>query len=226
MKTCRKCLESKDLTQFHNQRGGKFGVRATCKSCSALYVKENRVEINIRRAAWRAKNPTGDLAYRERTKAQKRTKSAEHYQRNQKQLAEKRAASKEKNRLKNQAYYRQHKDRLLTANALWRAANPERNKERLRKWQRANPGMQALLRRKRKILQKQATPNWANNDAMAALYATAAGLNMLLGEWHHVDHIVPLSSRIVCGLNCEANLRVVSGLENMKKGNRHWPGMP
>jgi hypothetical protein len=42
----------------------------------------------------------------------------------------------------------------------------------------------------------------------------------------HVDHIVPLVSKFVCGLHCEANLQLLPGPENQRKGNRVWPDMP
>lgn len=41
----------------------------------------------------------------------------------------------------------------------------------------------------------------------------------------HVDHIVPLQSNWVCGLHCEANLRVIPGAENESKRNFWWPQM-
>lgn len=41
-----------------------------------------------------------------------------------------------------------------------------------------------------------------------------------------VDHVIPLRSKLVCGLHNEFNLRVIPAIENNKKGNRYWPDMP
>lgn len=47
-----------------------------------------------------------------------------------------------------------------------------------------------------------------------------------LGVRFEVDHIIPLQSRLVCGLHNEFNLRVITAKENNAKGNRYWPDMP
>lgn len=67
---------------------------------------------------------------------------------------------------------------------------------------------------------RRATPQWADLEAIDRLYQVAK----ILGA--HVDHIVPLSSPIVCGLHVEANLRLTQPSENREKSNRHWPDMP
>lgn len=67
-----------------------------------------------------------------------------------------------------------------------------------------------------------ATPPWFNDEmyrAMKAIYNSAKP-----GE--EVDHIVPLSHPLVCGLNVPWNMRVISKKGNQMKSNNVWPDMP
>ena len=79
---------------------------------------------------------------------------------------------------------------------------------------------------KRRASKKQAVPGWMNKAAVEAIYEKARKFTELTGEPFHVDHIVPLTSDIVCGLHWEGNLQVLPGAENLSKANRVWPDMP
>lgn len=67
-----------------------------------------------------------------------------------------------------------------------------------------------------------AAPPWITLeqiDQMRKIYTLApAG--------HHVDHIVPLSSPIVCGLHVPWNLQHLPDKQNLHKSNDMWPGHP
>lgn len=71
-----------------------------------------------------------------------------------------------------------------------------------------------------------ATPAWANVSKILAIYEIAQEITKLTKVKHHVDHVVPLKSLLVCGLHCEDNLQILSEVDNLKKQNRHWPNMP
>jgi hypothetical protein len=78
---------------------------------------------------------------------------------------------------------------------------------------------------KRRLLVLQATPCWANQSAIRAVYESVQKIEKLTGVKHAADHIVPLNNSLVCGLHVEHNLQVLTAKDNAKKGNRHWPDM-
>lgn len=60
---------------------------------------------------------------------------------------------------------------------------------------------------------KQATPQWTNKREINEIYANRP-------DGHHVDHIVPLQGKNVCGLHIPENLQYLPALKNFRKGNR------
>jgi hypothetical protein len=57
-------------------------------------------------------------------------------------------------------------------------------------------------------------------------YTGAKTMTQLIGKPYHVDHVVPLKSKLVCGLHVPANMQILPGADNSAKGNRYWPDMP
>lgn len=88
------------------------------------------------------------------------------------------------------------------------------------RWRNNNPNKARAIYSKRRSVKLQAMPKWANQQKIQEFYETADGLNMLTGIWHEVDHIVPLQSKVVCGLHCEANLQILTMSENRTKSNK------
>lgn len=73
---------------------------------------------------------------------------------------------------------------------------------------------------------KRATPSWCDLSEVAKIYAQARALTKQTGIQHHVDHIVPLRGRTVCGLHVPANLRVITAKKNWQKHARFIEGNP
>lgn len=102
----------------------------------------------------------------------------------------------------------------------------EEERQRLRLLKRNNPGKVNADTAKRRATKLQATPSWVNLKNIKRVYEEADRIEKETGIPQHVDHVVPLKSKLVCGLHCEANLRIIPASENVKKGNRTWPDMP
>ena len=83
----------------------------------------------------------------------------------------------------------------------------------------AQGGFRANGVRSRRI--KYAMPQWADSDAIKAVYARARTLTALTGIKHSVDHVIPLNGKTVCGLHVETNLQVLMADANSSKGNQH-----
>jgi hypothetical protein len=76
------------------------------------------------------------------------------------------------------------------------------------------------------IKYKRAQPKWADTRAIREMWKESKRLTAATGIQHSVDHIVPLTNPIVCGLHWEGNMRVIPLEHNLKKSNNIWPDMP
>ncbi len=73
---------------------------------------------------------------------------------------------------------------------------------------------------KRRAALKIATPSWVDHAAIEAFYVEARRLTAETGILHEVDHIVPIQGKRVCGLHVEANLQILTKIDNVKKHSR------
>lgn len=98
----------------------------------------------------------------------------------------------------------------------YHVADRERSRERARQYQRDNPEKVCAAVKARARRNRLATPAWADLVAIKAFYlACPKGM--------HVDHIIPLRGKNICGLHVLENLQYLDAVENIRKGNR-WDG--
>lgn len=98
--------------------------------------------------------------------------------------------------------------------------DPTKERAKAREWRQKNHANKAANTAQYRARQRKAMPSWADPEAIKRFYDAARILTELSGEPWHVDHIVPLRGKNVCGLHCEANLQLLPGPENQSKGNR------
>lgn len=186
--------------------------------------KESLIEIKKREArdrsaAWYVANKDRAAeygsAYRAANKEKISTSNALYRGKKKEELASKKSD-----------YVKKNKQKVASYHAARYSAKKEEIRKRVSAWKRANPHKVNALKVKREADRLKATPLWVSALAVELFYKSAREKSERTGDVWHVDHIVPLRSKLVCGLHCEFNLQVISGEENMRKSNRHWPDMP
>lgn len=123
------------------------------------------------------------------------------------------------------------KERLPSELELWvdfelkkRAKAQEKDRLKAAKKAQTAQNLPALKRHhtaKRRAAFDQQLPMWADLDAIRAVYQQARNLTQTTGTQHHVDHIIPLNGKLVCGLHVHNNLQVITATENVRKHNRY-----
>ncbi len=130
---------------------------------------------------------------------------------------------------KNVAWQKANPDKVAATHQRYLDKVPGRRARRVRAtlaWQTKNRGRVAAIEAGRKAAKLRATPSWANQFFIEEAYDLAQRRTKATGIRWEVDHIVPLRSRLVCGLHVEHNLCVIPKSTNAAKGNRFWPDMP
>lgn len=121
--------------------------------------------------------------------------------------------SKEKQRKAAREWRTRNLERERKRERSWHHNNLERSRSRARRYNRENPKSVCarVLARAKRV--KQATPPWADLGAIREFYRNRP-------EGYHVDHIVPINGKNVCGLHVIGNLQYLPASENLSKGNR------
>lgn len=105
-------------------------------------------------------------------------------------------------------YYKNNKSKVLS---------------QVKSWKQLNKSKVRAIRATYKCIKRNASPSWLTNEQKSqieSIYWLARLQQELTDEQYHVDHIVPLKGKTVCGLHVPWNLQVMSAKENMTKGNK------
>jgi hypothetical protein len=202
-KQCLICKIEKSTGEFYISKKSKDGFGPYCKECHKTAVKLRY-----------AKNPEpgktrSRLNYILRPEQVKK-ESQEWYNKNLEKSKDQKKRWSKKNRDKHKRYWKK-----------WAMLHPEECKaqaKRNREKHKPRNIAQSALRKARKL---QATPSWADQDAIREIYKEAHFLTQQTGRKYHVDHIVPLRGKMVSGLHVEHNLQILPAIQNMSKGNQY-----
>jgi 5-methylcytosine-specific restriction endonuclease McrA len=124
---------------------------------------------------------------------------------------------------RNFRYRAENKDQILTRKAEYRRDNKKKIAAYDAKYGVINRDKINAKHSKRRAAKLQATPAWlaaGELEQMRELYTCAQMFKLYTGQDYHVDHIVPLRGKNVCGLHVPWNLQVILAKENLSKSNK------
>jgi hypothetical protein len=226
-KKCTKCKAHKLLTEFGKDKTRADGLQYTCRACTQSANKEwyaankDRRRITIDR--YRQENPEAvkqrNLAWREANK--------DHVKATQKAYSE---ANKEAQKAYRAQWHQENKERRAAQKKVWYALNKdkiaEKYKAKAKEWRIKNRPLIAAHSNARRAKILGATPLWADLEAIKDFYIAASAFKLYTGQEYHVDHVVPIKGKTVCGLHVHNNLQLLLARDNQSKGCHCWPDKP
>jgi len=199
----RKEAKSLGLKKYFTGKMCKYGHIAErqvqdgkCIECRDLYYKNNKDMYRKSSAAYKKRNP---LKIKEQWQ--------NYYQRD----AVKKARSKYY-----KDYYIKNEETIVKRKKQWYIENPRYNKQ----YRECNPSKISLLIRQYLQSKKCATPRWYESELIKRIYLKRNELSKLWNIVLHVDHIIPLQGKNVCGLHCWDNLQLLEASLNSRKSNK------
>jgi hypothetical protein len=201
------------ISEFNKDKSKPDGLQRICKSCRRARYNKDKERILAKRAIYYQENKDGKIAI--------------YYQENKERLLDNRHKRYYENIEKESArasiYYQKNKEELQAYSLSYYHSHLEEKRIYHSKYKKDNPGKITFLNRKRHTLKLKAMPSWlseSQSQQIEDIYIEAARRTKETGISHHVDHILPLQNKDICGLHIPLNLQILTELENIQKHNK------
>ena len=219
-KVCKDCGIEKQIESFYKRTNNK--LFSSCKECCKAKDKKNYLKSKDVKLAKCAE-------YRKQNKSKIQKYHANYYNANKDKMLSKAKEYRsnpsviEKERIRQKQYYAERSADIQAKRKLKLESNPNL-KEKLIEYGKQhyekNKHLYVARLNKRRAAKFSATPLWADLNAIKNIYKQSRQVSVETGVLHHVDHIVPLQGKNVCGLHVEYNLQIIPAKQNLSKANK------
>jgi len=120
------------------------------------------------------------------------------------------------------AWQLSNKDKIAAYDKAWQEKNKDKKAKNYKNWQVNNRDKVNSYNSYRRALELKATPSWLTKEQLnqiESFYWLARLEKERTDDVYHVDHIVPLNGKTVCGLHVPWNLQVLTAVKNLQKSN-------
>lgn len=126
-------------------------------------------------------------------------------------------------REKQRSYYKANSEKRVASVLSARQRHREKFAQYQKQYAIANPEKTRTWDAVKRANRLKRVPVWLTQEqkeAIEVFYWLARDLEVVSGQPYHVDHIVPLSGKNVCGLHVPWNLQILPKDLNMAKSNK------
>lgn len=204
MKVCSKCNVEKPLDCFVKRNDTKSGYTGQCKVC-----------LNSKKLAWKHSKP--DHSEKEKEYYRKNAEKKKHASR------EWYHANSDKLKTYMKKRYEANREKAITARKQYYENNKETIAVKVRQYYLKTKAARVECAARHRANKRKATPSWLSSQHksdIAELFTICEMFRLYTGLDYHVDHIVPLKGKNVCGLHVPWNLQVLEASKNRQKSNK------
>ena len=212
MKTCTKCGETKDFSEFHKANKLPDGYQYNCKSC-----KKAIAEDWYYNKGGKQKSKINDQQYKIKNRKKVNAKARKEYKKHRIKILERLKIKRQENA--------EWREELNKKKKIWAEKNKEYVKDYNKKYKvkhyQDNKEKYYGTAAQRKALKLNAIPSYLKDcefekRRMLNTYKLSIAITKATGTQHHVDHMWPLADG---GPHWSGNLQIITAEENLRKNS-------